>query len=213
MIRILIADDHAIVRQGLKNIVAIDSRMSVVDEARNGTELLDLVRRQPVDVVILDVSMPGRNGLETLKELKRDYPDLPVIVLSMYPEDQYAVRAFKAGAAGYMTKESAPEELVTAIKKAFEGGKYISPSVAELLAAHVGGSGGGDASGEPHKTLSNREYEVFLLLASGKTVGQISADLNLSVKTISTYRTRILEKMRAQTNAELNRYALDFKLL
>lgn len=209
MIRILIADDHAIVRQGLKNIVAIDSQMSVVGEARNGGELLDLVSRQPVDVVILDVSMPGRNGLEILKELNRDRPTLPVIVLSMYPEDQYAVRAFKAGAAGYMTKESAPEELVTAIKKAFQGGRYISPAVAELLAAHVGT----DASGEPHKSLSNREYEVFVSLASGKTVGQISGELNLSVKTISTYRTRILEKMGAQTNAELNRYALDFKLL
>lgn len=209
MIRILIADDHAIVRQGLRNIVAIDNQMSVVAEAQNGAELLNLVRCQPVDVVILDVSMPGRNGLEILKDLKRDYPSLPVIVLSMYPEDQYAVRSFKAGAAGYMTKESAPEELVTAIKKAFQGGKYISPAVAELLAAHIGKS----AFSELHKSLSDREYEVFVALATGKTVGQISVDLNLSVKTISTYRTRILEKMGMQNNAELNRYALDFKLL
>ena len=210
MIRILIADDHAIVRQGLKNIVAEDAAMSVVGEARNGAELLNLAREQTADVVILDLSMPGGNGLETLKDLKRTRPNLPVIILSIHPEDQYAVRAFKAGAAGYMTKESAPEELVEAIKKAFRGGKYISPSVAELLAGHIETSGDGGAA---HKTLSDREFEVFSFLAGGKTVGQIAADLALSVKTVSTYRTRILEKMGAQTNADLTRYALDYKLL
>lgn len=209
MIKILIADDHSIVRQGLRNIVAIDNQMTVVGEARNGAELLNLVREQAVDVVVLDISMPGRNGLETLKELKRGNPSLPVIILSIHPEDQYAVRAFKAGAAGYMTKESAPEELVKAIRKAFEGGKYISAAVAELLAEYVETN----THGEPHKSLSDREFEVFSMLASGKTVGQIADDLSLSVKTISTYRTRILEKMGATTNAELTRYALDFKLL
>lgn len=209
MIKILIADDHAIVRQGLRKIVSIDEQMTVVGEARNGAELLNLVREEPADVVILDLSMPGRNGLETLKDLKRVFPSLPVIILSIHPEDQYAVRAFKAGAAGYMTKESAPEELVKAIKKAFQGGKYISPQVAELLAEHLETK----TDGETHKSLSDREFEVFSLLASGKTVGQIAADLSLSVKTISTYRTRILEKMGAENNAELTRYALDFKLL
>jgi DNA-binding NarL/FixJ family response regulator len=183
--------------------------MSVVAEAQNGAELLNLVREEPVDLVVLDISMPGRNGLEILKELKRDFSFLPVIILSIHPEDQYAVRAFRAGAAGYLTKESAPEELVEAIKKVYQGGKYISPRVAELLAEYVETK----IPGELHKSLSDREFQVFILLATGKTVGQIGADLNLSVKTISTYRTRILEKMSVDTNADLTRYALDFKLI
>lgn len=209
MIKILIADDHAIVRKGLRNIVADDGQMQVVGEAKSGAELLNLVRETAADVIILDISMPGRNGLETLKDIKRERPSLPVIILSIHPEDQYAVRALKAGAAGYMTKESAPEELVEAIKKACRGGRYISPQVAELLAEYVETN----VTGEAHKSLSDREFEVFLMLASGKTVGQIAANLNLSVKTVSTYRTRILEKMRMETNAELTRYALDYKLL
>lgn len=209
MIKILIADDHAVVRQGLRKIIDEDVSMNVVGEASNGAEALDLVREDDIDVVILDISMPGRNGLETLKEIKRLNPTLAVIMLSIHPEDQYAVRAFRAGAAGYMTKESAPEELVEAIKKAYRGGKYISPTVAELLADHVETK----TSDEPHTTLSDREYEVFNLLASGKTVGHIASDLNLSVKTISTYRTRILEKMGMSTNAELTRYAIDYNLI
>ncbi len=209
MINILIADDHAIVRQGLRQIVAADRQMTVLGEARSGAELLNLIKDGEVDVVILDISMPGRNGLETLKDIKRLYPDLPVIVLSMYPEDQYAVRVFRSGASGYMTKESAPEELVKAIRKAHLGGKYISPRVAELLAEYVETK----TLEAPHKSLSDREFEVFNLLASGKTVGQIAEDLSLSVKTISTYRARILEKMAMTTNAEMTRYALDFKLL
>lgn len=209
MIKILIADDHAVVRQGLRQIVAADNQMTIVGEARNGGELLDLINGNPVDVIVLDISMPGRNGLETLKDIKRLYPNLPVIILSMYPADQYAVRVFKSGAAGYMTKESAPEELVQAIRKAHLGGKYISPQIAELLAEYVETK----TLEVPHKSLSDREFEVFNLLASGKTVGQIADGLNLSVKTISTYRTRILEKMAMTTNAELTRYALDFKLL
>lgn len=209
MIRILIADNHAIVRQGLRKIIDDDDGMKVIGEASNGSELLNLVREESVDVVILDISMPGRNGLETLKELKRLYPQVPTIILSIHPEDQYAIRAFRAGAAGYMTKESAPEELVRAIKKAHGGGKYINPSVAELLANHVETK----ATDEPHRTLSDREFEVFSLLAKGNTVGHIAVDLNLSVKTISTYRTRILEKMGMTTNAELTRYAFDYDLL
>lgn len=209
MIRILIADDHAIVRQGLRKIVDCDDQMKVVGEAESGLELLKLVRERTVDVIVLDLSMPGRNGLETLKELKRLYPTLPVIVLSIHPEDQYAVRAFKAGASSYMTKESAPEELVKAIIKANKGDKYITPAVAQLLADHIETN----LLGESHKSLSDREYEVFSMLSAGKTVGQIADQLNLSVKTISTYRTRILEKMGMTTNAELTRYAIDFHLL
>lgn len=209
MIKILIADDHAVVRQGLRQIVNADYQLEIAGEVQNGAELLDFVRKKTVDVIVLDISMPGKNGLETLKELKRDYPFLPVIILSMYPEDQYAVRVLKAGASGYMTKESAPEELVKAIKKAFKGGKYISPQVADLLAGYIETK----TPDEPHKSLSDREFEVFIMLATGKTVGQISGDLNLSVKTVSTYRTRILEKMQMATNADLIRYALDFRLI
>lgn len=209
MIRILIADDHAVVRQGLKKIVDNGNDMKVVGEAQNGAELLNLIREQEADVIILDLSMPGRNGLEILKDLKRSYSSLPVIILSIHPEDQYAVRAFKAGASGYMTKESAPEELVKAVKISFQGGKYISPSVAELLANYVGIKG----VEEQHKLLSDREYEVFILLAGGQTVSEIAIHLNLSVKTISTYRTRILEKMGMTNNAELSRYARNYSLL
>ncbi|MDQ4122694.1 MAG: response regulator transcription factor [Acidobacteriota bacterium] len=208
-IKILIADDHAIVRQGLRQIVTADPDLTVVGEAQNGTELLNLIRNTEVDVVVLDISMPGRNGLETLKDIKADYPSMPVIVLSMYPEDQYAVRVFKAGAASYITKETAPEELVKAIKKAHHGGKYISQQLAELLASYIEAG----TNKEPHKTLSDREYEVFCLLAAGKTVGQISEEFNLSVKTVSTYRARILEKMGMTTNAEMMRYAITNKLV
>jgi DNA-binding NarL/FixJ family response regulator len=209
MIKILIADDHHIVRQGLRQIVMSDNQMTIVGEAANGNELLNLVRKTATDVVVLDISMPGRNGLETLKDLKRDYPSLPVIILSMHPEDQYAVRVFKAGAAGYMNKETATEELVAAIKKVYKGGKYISSQLAELLATHIQSN----HESEPHKSLSDRELEVFYLLAGGKAVGQIAEELNLSVKTISTYRARILEKMNLTTNADLTRYAFDYQLL
>lgn len=209
MIKILIADDHAIVRHGIKEIVNSDSQMTIIGEASNGMELLSLAREMKADVVILDISMPGRNGLETLKELKQNYPSLPVIVLSMHPEDQYAVRVIKAGAAGYMNKESAPEELIEAIKKVFRGGKYISPKLAEILAFHIEGN----FPDQPHKSLSDREFQVFQSIATGRSVGQISEDLNLSVKTISTYRTRIMEKMNMKTNAEIIRYAVDQNLV
>ncbi len=209
MIKILIADDHAVVRQGIKNIVESGNDMQVIGEASNGAELLNFVKDQMPDVVVLDLSMPGRNGLEILKDLKRQFPSLSVIVLSMHPEDQYAVRAFRAGASGYMTKESAPSELVKAIKVANQGGKYISPLAAALLASYVEIK----SVDEQHKLLSDREYEVFILLAEGQTVGGIAVELNLSVKTISTYRTRILEKMRMNTNAELAKYARNFNLI
>jgi two-component system invasion response regulator UvrY len=204
MIRILIADDHAIVREGLKQIVAETSDMVVTGEAWDGRTALDLARNCGCDVVLLDIAMPGRGGMDTLGQIKEERPDLPVLILSIYPEEQYAVRALKAGAAGYITKESAPEELVGAIRKAAAGGKYVSPYLAEQLAYQLEGHG----QRPPHETLSDREFQVMQLLASGKTVGRIAADLSLSVKTISTNRARILKKMGMKTNAELTYYAV-----
>jgi two-component system, NarL family, invasion response regulator UvrY len=209
MIRILVADDHAIVRRGLRQIVADESDMEVVGEAQTTQEILDLARQEEWDVIVLNISMPGRGGFEALKALKQTHSKRPVLVLSMYPEDQFAVRAFRAGAAGYMTKESAPEELVQAIRKVVRGGKYVSPSLAEKLAAELGE----DAERPPHEVLSEREYHVLCLLASGKTVTQIAAEISLSVKTISTYRARLLEKMRMKTNAEVTRYAIEHRLV
>jgi DNA-binding NarL/FixJ family response regulator len=209
MIRVLIADDHTIVRHGLKQMVDAETEMTTVGEARNGFEVLEAVRKTPIDVVVLDMSMPGRNGLETLKEMKRENPSIAVIVLSMFPKDQYAVRVIKAGASGYLTKEDAPEELVSAIKKAYRGEKYISPEVAELLADYIE-LGSSEA---PHKVLSDREYQVFCEIGKGKSLTLISEELFLSVKTISTYRTRILEKTGMTTNAEITRYCIDHKLV
>lgn len=209
MIRILVADDHAIVRRGLRQIVADESDMEVVGEAQTTQEILDLARQEEWDVIVLNISMPGRGGFEALKALKQTHSKRPVLVLSMYPEDQFAVRAFRAGAAGYMTKESAPEELVQAIRKVVRGGKYVSPSLAEKLAAELGE----DTERPPHEALSEREYHVLCLLASGKTVTQIAAEMSLSVKTISTYRVRLLEKMRMKTNAEVTRYAIEHRLV
>ena len=209
MIRILIADDHAIVRRGLKQIFAEEAGMTVAGEAQNAQEVLDLVRKQNWDVVVLDIAMPGRGGLDVLKELKQEFPQLPVLILSMHPEDQYAIRALKAGAAGYLTKESAPEELVNAIRKVMLGGKYVSASLAEKLALALDT----DTSKPPHETLSDREYQVMCLIASGKTVGEIADELSLSVKTISTYRARILEKMNLKSNAALTHYAVQQRLV
>jgi len=209
MIRILVADDHAIVRRGLRQIVADESDMEVVGEAQTTQEILDLARQEEWDVIVLNISMPGRGGFEALKALKQTHSKRPVLVLSMYPEDQFAVRAFRAGAAGYMTKESAPEELVQAIRKVVRGGKYVSPSLAEKLAAELGE----DTERPPHEALSEREYHVLCLLASGKTATQIAAEMSLSVKTISTYRVRLLEKMRMKTNAEVTRYAIEHRLV
>ncbi len=209
MIRIVIADDHTIVRHGLKQIVDAELNMTTVGEAKNGNEVLELVRKTPTDIVVLDISMPGRNGLETLKDLKREYPSIAVIVLSMHPKDQYAVRVIKAGAAGYLTKEDAPEELVSAIKKAFRGEKYISPEVAELLADYIEHG----SSDTPHELLSDREYQVFCEIGKGKSITQISEELFLSVKTISTYRTRIIEKTGMTNNAEITRYYIEHNLV
>lgn len=204
MIRILIADDHAIIRQGLKQILDESGEMSVAAEAANGGEALHKLREGEYDVVLLDISMPGKSGIEVLKQIKEERPKLPVLILSIYPEDQYAVRLLKAGAAGYLTKESAPEELVKAVRRVAAGKKHISPAVAEMLADGIGS----EASQAPHEILSDREYQIFLLLAQAKTVSEIADKLALSVKTVSTYRHRILEKMHLRNNAELMHYAI-----
>jgi len=209
VIKILIADDHAIVRHGLKQLVDAELGMTTAGEAQNGNEVLEMVRSTPVDVVLLDITMPGRNGLETLKELKRQYPNISVIVLSMHPKDQYAVRVLRAGASGYITKESAPEELIHAIKKAHAGEKFISPEIAELLAEYLERG----ATGEPHRILSDREFEVFKKLAEGKTVTQIAKELFLSVKTVSTYRTRVIEKTGLASNDAIVQYCRDHKIV
>ncbi|MEP7200435.1 MAG: response regulator transcription factor [Chloroflexota bacterium] len=204
MLRILLADDHAVVRQGVKQILVEAFAKAVFGEAQTVPQLLELVHKQKWDIVVLDLTMPNGSGLEALKQIKCDHPQLPVLVLSMHPADQYAVRTLKAGAAGYLNKESAPEELVQALRKILDGGKYINAVVAEELVLHVG-----PAEDQPlYKKLSDREYQVLCLIASGQDVKQISAQLSLSAKTISTYRTRLLEKMGMKTNAELTHYAI-----
>jgi DNA-binding NarL/FixJ family response regulator len=209
MIKILIADDHAIIRRGLTQIVSGEPDMEVVGEAENAQEALDFCRREHCDVVVLDINMPGRSGLDVLKEVRQERPRLPVLVLSVHPEEQYGVRVLKAGAAGYLTKESAPEQLVQAIRRVYRGGKYVSESLAEKLVFELGN----DGDQPPHSALSDREYEVMLMIASGKTVGEIAGVLSLSVKTISTYRSRILTKMNRKNNAELTYYVIQNRLL
>jgi len=209
MIKILIADDHPVVRKGLKEIIEDTPDMMVGDEASNGQETLEKVRKSDFDIVLLDISMPGRSGLDILKELKSEKPELSVLILSIHPEEQYAVRVLKAGASGYLTKESAPEELIAAIKKASIGRKYVSSSLAEKLALYLEI----DDEKPLHETLSDREYEVMRKIASGKTITEIAEKLFLSIKTISTYRSRILEKMGMKSNAELTHYALKNRLV
>jgi DNA-binding NarL/FixJ family response regulator len=207
--RILIADDHAVVRQGMKQILAGAFKRSVFGEAANSQEALESVWKEPWDIVVLDLTMPGRSGLEVLKEIKRARPKLPVLILSMHPEDQFAVRLLKAGASGYLTKESAPEELVGAVKKAIAGGRYVSTSLAEKLALLIVR----DVDAAPHESLSDREFLILRQIASGKTVSAIARDLSLSVKTVSTYRTRLLEKMSMSNNSELVQYAFQYHLV
>lgn len=209
MIRALIADDHAVVRQGLKQILGDTPEMLVAGEATNGQEVLDKVRAEPWDVVVLDISMPDRSGLDVLKQLRSERPKLPVLVLSMHSEDQYAVRVLKAGASGYLTKDSAPDELVKAIRKVVSGGTYVSSFLAEKLAFEIGT----DSSRLPHETLSDREFQVLRLIAAGESVTEIAAELYLSVKTVSTYRARLLQKMNLTTNAELMHYAMQNHLI
>ena len=209
MIKVLIADDHAVVRRGLRQILTDESDMLVGGEAASAPEVRALVRDQRFDVIVLDINMPGGSGMDLLAELRRDHPEARVLVLTVYPEDQYAVRAIKAGAAGFLTKESAPEKLIEAVRKIASGGRYVSPELAEALASLLAG----ETSGPPHERLSDREFEVFRSLASGKTVSQIALELGLSVKTVSTHRTRILKKMEMRNNAELTHYAVKNRLV
>jgi two-component system, NarL family, invasion response regulator UvrY len=207
--RILIADDHAVVRRGLRHVLAEAFKKAVFGEAANSQEALDRVWKEPWDVVILDLTMPGRSGLDVLKEMKRARPKLPVLILSMHPEDQFAVRLLKAGASGYMTKETAPAELVGAVNKAVAGGRYVSTPLAEKLASLIVR----DERSAPHESLSDREFLILRLIASGKPVGAIARELSLSVKTISTYRARLLEKMHMDNNSELVHYAFQNQLV
>ena len=209
MVRILVADDHSVVREGIKQILAGQEDMVVEDEAGSGQEVLCKVTKNDFDLVLLDISMPGKSGLEVLEEIKVIQPKLPVLILSMHPEEQYAVRMLRAGAAGYLTKASAPQELISAIRKVSKGGKYVTVSLAEKLAFEL------DAGAEKprHERLSNREYQVMLMLASGQSVSEVAEELCLSAKTISTYRMRILEKMDMKKNAELTLYAVKNNLI
>ena len=204
MIRILIADDHAIVRAGLKQFIADQADMEVAAEASTGAETIAAVRAADFDVVLLDISMPDKNGIDTLKTLKHVKPELPVLMLSAYAEDQYAVNLLRAGASGYLNKEAASTQLVGAIRTVVHGRKYVSPSLAQILADGVSG----DADRPLHAELSQREFQIFCKLAAGAAVSKIADELNLSVKTVSTYRTRILEKMAMKSNADLTYYAI-----
>lgn len=209
VIKVLIADDHAVVRAGLKQMLAGNPDISIVDEVDNGFDAVDKVRRNDYSVVVLDIAMPGKSGLDALKEIKLERPSLPVLMLSMYPEDQYAIRVLRSGASGYLTKECVPDELATAVRVVSQGRKYISPSLAERLAVNLDV----ESTQEPHELLSDREYQVLCMLASGKSPSEIAHDLAISAKTVSTYRTRILEKMQLKNNAELTSYAIQYHLI
>ncbi|SEO14515.1 two component transcriptional regulator, LuxR family [Duganella sp. CF517] len=209
IIKVFIADDHAIVREGLKQILAETRDIVVAGEAENGLDAVKLFRKSECQVMLLDISMPDRSGIEVLKQIKKEKPELAVLMLSMHREDQYAIRSLKAGASGYLTKQSAPRELVTAIRQVAGGLKYISPALAQELANHVGE----DHEAPPHDTLSDREYQTLTMIASGKTVGMIAKELSLSVKTVSEYRARLLVKMKLKNSAELTHYAIKNQLI
>lgn len=209
MIRILVVDDHSIVHQGLTFILDKSHNMEIVAKCTNGADAMNWLSENDCDVALVDIAMPGMSGIDLLKQLRKDKPQLPVLILSAYPEDQYAVRLIKAGASGYLNKECVPDEVVNAVHSVVNGKKYISPAVAEILASEVAKPEGK----LPHETLSNREYQIFLLFASAKTISGIASALKLSTNTVSTYRKRILEKMHLSNNAELMRYAVDNNLI
>jgi DNA-binding NarL/FixJ family response regulator len=209
VIRVALADDHAIVRQGLRQILAAQTDFAIAGEASNHGEVIQLLRRELVDVLVLDIAMPGKNGIETLKQVKEEWPKLPVLILSMYPEDQYAFRALKAGASGYLTKVAAASQVVEAIRQVTRGRRYITPELAESLAASLDR----DPDEPSHELLSDREFQTLRLIAQGRTLAQIGDELALSPKTVSVYRARLLAKLQLATNAELTRYALEHKLL
>jgi DNA-binding NarL/FixJ family response regulator len=204
VIRALIADDHAVLRRGLADVLSEERDIVVRGEAGSCREVLAKLRQGEWDVVVLDLNFPDGNGLDLLREIKRERPKLPILILTIASEDQYAVRALRSGASGYLTKESAPEELVQAVRKVVAGGRYVSPKLAERLAVMIDR----DAEQPPHDQLSEREFQVFRLIASGRAVSQVAEELHLSVKTVSTYRARVLEKMNLRTNAELTLYAV-----
>jgi two-component system, NarL family, invasion response regulator UvrY len=209
MINVLIADDHALIREGLKKTLSGEPDMTLIGEATNVAELLTQLERLTVSIILLDITMPGESGLDALKELRQKYPHIPVLILSFHPENRFAVRALKAGAAGYMTKQSATEELVQAIRKIVGGGKYVSAALAEELATELD-----LASGKlPHELLSDREFQVMRLIAAGKKSSEIAEELAVTISTVNTYRMRILEKMKMQSNVELARYALEQRLI
>jgi two-component system invasion response regulator UvrY len=209
VIKVLVADDHIIVRRGIRQILAETSDILVAGEAGTAQEVRQLVREQRWDVVVLDISLPGASGIELLGEIRKDRPDVRVLILTVYSEEQYAVRAIRAGAAGFLTKESAPDKLIEAVRKIAGGGRYISTELAETLASVLAG----DVAGAPHERLSDREFEIMKMLSSGKTVSEVAAELSLSVKTVSTHRTRLLKKMEMRTNAELTSYAVRHRLV
>lgn len=209
MTRVLIADDHEIVRRGLKDLLGDEYPRLKVGEARNAQEVLAAAANQSWDLILLDINMPGRSGLDVLQDLKRLHPDTPVLMLSAFPEEDYALRSLKLGASGYLTKQSASDELLAAVKKAREGGKYVTASLAEKLASSLSSK----AAGDPHEALSNRELQVLRMIAAGKSIKEIAAELSLSEKTVGTYRLRIAEKMDLSSNVELTRYALQHRLV
>jgi DNA-binding NarL/FixJ family response regulator len=209
IIRVFIADDHAIVREGLKQILAESRDIIVAGEAENGLDAIKLFRKSKCQVMLLDISMPDRSGIEVLKQVKKDHPEIAVLMLSMHREDQYAIRSLKAGAAGYLTKQSAPAELVTAIRQVAAGQKYVSAALAQELANTLGDG----RETAPHESLSDREYQTLTMIASGKTVSTIAEELSLSVKTISEYRARLLVKMKLKNSAELTHYAIKNQLI
>ena len=209
MINILIADDHAIVREGLKQIVAEEPDIKVIGEAENANQVFELLQSKEINIIILDINMPGKSGLEALKDLRQDYPKIPVLILSMYSEEQYGLRAIKAGASGFLKKVSAPEELVKAIRKIFYGGKYISPELAEKLADTLEES----RKALPHESLSNREFQIMCEIGRGKSAEEIADELSISIHTVYSYRNRILEKMNLKSNVEMTQYVIKNKLI
>lgn len=209
MIKVLIADDHILIREGFKKIIGKELDLTVIGEAENAEEALQIIREEECDVAVLDISMPGKTGLDLIRDLKEIMPHIKILILSMHPEDRFAVRALKAGASGYLTKESAPDELVKAIRKVADGRKYVSPNLAEQLAFEITGNG----EKQPHELLSDREFQIFRMIAIGKKISEIADELYLSKSTVNTYRSRIFEKMNLQSNSELVHYAIRNKLI
>ena len=209
MLRILIADDHAIIRKGLKQILLEEYPSAIIEEVGDAEAVINKTIGNEWDIIICDLSMPGRSGLDVLQHVKQNFLKMPVLILSIHPEEQYAIRAIRAGAAGYLSKDAATEELVKAVQRILQGRKYISASLAEIMASELDQ----DVTKPPHELLSDREFHVFKLIAAGKAVSEIAEQLSLSITTVSTYRARILEKMDIKTNADMTRYALEKKLI